>query len=479
VNKAITRLFMIGVVLFVAVIVNLTWIMAVRADWYADRPENKRGLADELRIKRGDLLAFDGSVLATSRRRSGYYYRAYPQGVLAPHLLGYSDARYGRSGLEKEYNAELTGQTEQLNVDYWVDKLLGRRPEGADVKTTLVPAVQKAAQSALGGRQGAVVVLDPATGALIASASAPSFDPRTLDEDWQALIGDDEAPLLNRVTQGLFQPGSAFKVVTAAAGLDAGEVTPSTVFVDTGTYRVGGGKVTNFGGAAFGRHDFTTALALSINTTFAKVGNELGRTRLVEGMQAFGFYEVPPLALPQGEIVASGRYRGGELLPVSANMDELAVAWAACGQEQILATPLQMALVAAAVANDGRVMKPYVMQTITSPSGEVLERAASEEWMTAMSRTNASSLTTMMERVVTSGSGSGAAIPGVRVAGKTGTAERGDGTNLAWFICFAPANDPQVAVAVVLENVQTTGGAAAAPIAADVMRAALAQPALP
>ncbi len=478
-NKAISRVFMIGVVLFAALIVNLTWIMGVRADWYGERPENKLGLIQELRIKRGDILGFDGSVIATSKKQSGFYEREYPQGALAPQLVGYASARYGRSGLEREYNPELTGQANELSVEHWVDRLLGRKPQGADVRLTLVPEVQKTAQQALGGQTGAIVALDPATGAIIASASSPAYDPGALEDSWDELAADENAPLLNRATQGLYPPGSSFKVVTAADGLERRKVTPTTIFVDTGVYRVGGGKVTNYGGEAYGRHDFTEALTYSINTTFGKVGNALGRRGLVTAMQGFGFYEVPPLALPEGEVAASGRYGADGLLSPDAPMDDLAVAWAACGQEQVLATPLQMALVAAAVANDGTVMKPYVMQEVVAPSGKTFETAVVEPWVTAMDAATAASLNRMMQQVVTSGTGTGAALAGVDVAGKSGTAERGDGTNLAWFVAFAPADDPVIAVAVAIEAVATTGGETAAPIAAAVLRAALDQSALP
>jgi peptidoglycan glycosyltransferase len=478
-NKAISRVFLVGVVLFAALVVNLTWIMGVRADWYRERPENKLGLIEELRIKRGDILGFDGSVIATSTKRSGIYEREYPQSAVAPQLVGYASSRYGRSGVERQYNPELTGQTDVLSVEHWMDRLLGRRPEGADVRLTLVPAVQETAQEALGGQVGAIVAIDPATGAIIASASSPSYDPGALEDSWDDLAADADAPLLNRPTQGLYQPGSSFKVVTASGGLGQDKVTPTTTFVDTGTYRVGGGKVTNYGGEVYGRHDFTEALTYSINTTFGKVGNELGRRGLVDEMQGFGFYETPPLTLPKGEVVASGRYGAGGLLSPDAPMDDLAVAWAACGQEQVLATPLQMALVAGAVANGGIVMKPYVLQEVVSPSGKTLEAATVEPWVTAMDAATAASLNRMMQQVVTSGTGTGAALQGVDVAGKSGTAERGNGTNLAWFIAFAPADDPVVAVAVVIENVETTGGETAAPLAAAVLRAALGQPALP
>jgi len=478
-NKAISRIFIVGVILFVALIVNLTWIMAVRAQWFAHRPENKRGIAKEMKIKRGDILGYDGSTIAGSRRRSGYYYRDYPQGTLAAQLIGYDSVRYGRSGIEAQLNDRLTGQSTDLGLQSWIDRLLGRKPKGASVQLTLVPAVQKEAQKALGGQKGAIVVLDPKTGALIASASAPTYDLANLEDDWARLSQDPGAPLLSRPTQGLYPPGSAFKVVTATSGLENGKVTPTTKFIDTGTYVVFGGKVTNYGGAVFGPNDFVTALTYSINTTFAKVGNLLGRRRLIASMQQFGFYQTPPLPLPQGMVVPSGRYGKNGLLSPDAFMDPLAVAWAAVGQEQLLSTPLQMALVAAGVANDGRVMKPYYTQQIVAASGAVVQKAQPQQWLVAMTPATAATLNAMMQRVVNAGTGTAAALQGIQVAGKTGTAERGDGTNLAWFIAFAPANDPKVAVAVVIEDTQSTGGEAAAPLAATVIKTALAQPSLP
>ncbi len=478
-NKAMSKVFIISVVLFVALIVNLTWLMTVRAQWFQDRPENKRSIAKEMKIKRGDILAYDGSVVAGTERRSGYYYRDYPNGTFAPQLLGYDSVRYGRSGIEAQLNDELTGQATDLGVQSWVDRVLGRRPKGADVKLTLVPAVQKVAQQELQGLKGAIVVLDPKTGALIASASAPTYDPANLEDQWPRLSTDASAPLLNRPAQGLYVPGSAFKVVTASAGLDTGKVTPETEFVDTGTYVVFGGKVTNYGGAVYGVNDLTTALTLSINTTFAKVGNLLGRKRLIAGMERYGFYQTPPLALPAGEVVPSGRYGKRGLLPPGAFMDPLDVAWAACGQERVLATPLQMALVAGGVANGGRVMKPYYLQEIVTATGDVVSVTQPEQWLVATKPLTAGQLNAMMQEVVNAGTGTAAALEGIQVAGKTGTAEKGDGSNLAWFIGFAPADDPQVAVAVVIEDTQSTGGEAAAPLAAEVIKSALAQPALP
>jgi penicillin-binding protein A len=478
-NKAMSRVFIVTAVLFVALVANLTWIMAVRAQWFQDRPENKRSIAQELKIKRGEILGYDGSVIAGTDRKSGYYYRDYPSGTIAPQLVGYDSVRYGRSGIESQLNDVLTGQSSDLGVQNWVDKLLGRRPTGANVKLTLVPSVQKVAQKELQGKKGAIVVLDPKTGALIASASAPTYDPANLEAQWKRLSKDASAPLLNRPTQGLYVPGSSFKVVTGSAGLDYGKVTPDSPFVDTGTYVVFGGKVTNYGGEIYGPNSFTEAMTLSINTTFAKVGNALGKKRLISGAQRYGFYQTPPLPLPAGEVVPSGRYGKKGLLAPSAFMDPLDVAWAACGQERMLATPLQMALVAGGVANGGRVMKPYYLQEVIAADGKTVSKAQPEQWLVATKPATATALNKMMQSVVNAGTATNAALQGIQVAGKTGTAEKGDGTNMAWFIGFAPAEDPQVAIAVVIEDTQSTGGEAAAPLAAAVMKTALAQPSLP
>ena len=284
--------------------------------------------------------------------------------------------------------------------------------------------------------------------------------------------------MLSRTTQGLYPPGSSFKVVTATAALNLGKVTPTTPFDDTGTYDIYGGKITNYHGEVFGAHDFTQALTDSINTTFAKVGTLLGEQALVAQMKAYGFYQVPPVELPPGMALPSGRYSLPRLLAPSAPMDPLAVAAAAIGQEKVLATPLQMALVAAGVANAGQVMKPYLVQRVTSSGGAVLETASPNIWTTATTPATAQTLNVMMQQVVNAGTGTAAALSGIQVAGKTGTAQRGT-SNVAWFIAFAPANNPKVAVAVTIENTLYTGGDVAAPLAAQVIKAALAQPSLP
>jgi len=480
VNRAISRMFLVGVVLFAALVANLTWIQVFHAKALFDKPQNQRRIAEDMKIKRGRILAFDGTTIAGSVRRSGYYYRTYPSGSLAPHIVGYESVRLGLTGIEVTMDDYLTGRAGGLGVQPFIDRLLGRRPTGADVKLTIVPEVQRAAQAALVGKTGAIVALDPLTGAVIASASAPTYNLGDVEDRWRRLRSDPSAPLLDRATQGLYPPGSSLKVVTAAAGLDTGKVTPTTVFNDTGTYVIYGGKVTNYHGEVFGTNTFTQALTSSINTTFGKVGDLVGRAGLVGYMQHFGFWAVPPIEQPAGSVLASGRYDGGTLLSPDAKMDPLAVAWAAVGQEKVLATPLQMALVAAGVANGGRVMKPFLVQQVISPSGKVVKQTSPALWQTAMSPATAATLNTMMQQVVNApgGTGTAAALPGVKVAGKTGTAERGT-TNMAWFIAFAPADAPRVAVAVAVENTLSTGGEEAAPLAAQVLKVALAQAQLP
>jgi len=475
-NRAISRMFVVGTILMIALMANLVWLQVFHAKSLQSAPQNHRLIAQQLRVKRGLIQGFDGSTIAGDAQHSGFYSRTYPQGSLAPQIVGYDSVRYGLTGIESSMNAYLSGA--DLGTQGLIDRVLGRHSPGANVRLTIVPAVQKVAQSALGSQVGAIVALDPSTGAIIAAASAPSYNAATIDTSFARLSKSPDAPLLSRVTQGLYPPGSSFKVVTATAALNLGKVTPTTSFDDTGSYAIDGGKVTNYHGEVFGTHDFTQALTDSVNTTFAKVGTLIGQQALIAQMRAYGFYQTPPLELPRGMVYPSGRFKGPRLLSSSAAMNPLDVAWAAVGQENVLATPLQMALVAAGVADAGRVMKPYLVQRVTTPSGAVLQRAQPSLWTTATTPATAQTMNVMMQQVVNAGTGTAAALSGIQVAGKTGTAQRGN-SNVAWFIAFAPANDPKIAVAVTIENTQFTGGDVAAPLAAQVIKTALAQPALP
>jgi len=313
-------------------------------------------------------------------------------------------------------------------------------------------------------------------------ASSPTYDQNLVADDFQAILDQQgpckpASPLLNRGTAGLYAPGSTFKVVTAAAALESGRFTPDSEFDDPGYCIEYGKKVTNFadqsGPEVFGRVTFTQALENSINSVFCNIGKELGPQAILEQARRFGFYEKVPLETPSDERAASGLYDGGDLsFPEDPNaVDPGRLAF---GQERMLVTPLQMAMVAAGIANDGVVMEPHVVDRILEPDGGILTQTTPDELSEAVSPQTAAELTAMMELAVASGTGTAAQIPGVRVAGKTGTAETGNpDENNAWFIGFAPADNPEVAIAVVLSGQEGTGGQLAAPIAGAVLKTLL------
>jgi peptidoglycan glycosyltransferase len=474
VNRSIRRLYLVLAGGFGLLLLMLGWWQVVAAEDLRDRPGNTQTLQAERLIDRGRIISADGRILAASRavRVSGQrvYERLYPQGSLAAHAVGYSSADLGRTGIEGTYNRYLSGS---FGTEPLLQRLNLKEKRGADVELSLDTRIQRVAEEALAGRRGAVVALDPRTGEILALASSPSFDLQQAVTDFDA-IPTDGSPFLDRATAGLYPPGSTFKVVTATAALQSGEFTPSSSFDDTGSYDTPGGPIRNFGGEIYGRHDFATALTNSINTTFARIGDEVGADRMDEQMTAFGFGDRPPVDLPSDEVLVSGRRDGNRVLPnAEQGMD---LARLAIGQERLTVTPLQMAMVAAAVANGGTLMAPHLMTRILDRGGDVVQTAGPKEVADAMDATTAAELASMMQSVVEQGTGTPANLSaaGVDVAGKTGTAESDDpNSNDAWFLGFAPAQAPTVAVAVVIEDTPGTGGAEAAPIAAQVISEAI------
>jgi peptidoglycan glycosyltransferase len=406
----------------------------------------------------------------------------YPQQGLAAHVVGYSTVARARAGLEESMNDFLTGSNSNLStiVDRTVDKLRGLTQEGNDLVLTLQPEAQRVAVEQLRSACGAAVALDPRTGAVLAMASSPAYDPNLVENDFRRVLRTPgpcptPAALLNRATQGLFIPGSTFKVVTAAAALGTGRYTPQSQFTDTGSVDVHGQSIRNFGGEVWGTHDLSFALTHSINTTFAKLGLAVGAKALGSMMSAFGFGERPPIDLPTGQVLPSGRIGPrGQILPNDQDGED--TARIGIGQERLAVTPLQMAMVASAIANGGVLYEPHFLREAVDRGGSVVLEQRPKELRRVMSPQVAAELNTMMRRVVEEGTGTAAALSssGVQVAGKTGTAETGRGDlNDAWFIGIAPAIDPKVAVAVVIEDSTGTGGVVAGPIAAQVMRTAL------
>jgi peptidoglycan glycosyltransferase len=471
VNGPITRLYLVVIVLF-AVLIGFTSNWTVfGAESLRDNSKNRRELLEQQRIRRGVIRADDASLLARSVRRADESYtRTYPQDRRFAHAIGYSFTRFGRAGIEQSRNDSLSGTTNELGTIF--DRLSGGEPEGDDVRTTLDPDAQRAAIQGLNGRKGAVVALDPQTGAIKVMASVPDYDPNDLGRPgaFTRLNKDPDAPLLNRATQAGYPPGSTFKVVTATAALDGGRFTPDSVVNGNSPKEISGVPLANSGGKSFGDITLTTALTFSVNTVWAQVAEQLGKGTMADYMRRFGFNSDPPLDYPKDQIFPSGEYREGALLPPTSRFVD--VGRMGIGQDKLRVTPLQMALVAATVANRGELMRPTLTQSIVDPDGRVADRVEPERERRVMSEKTADELRGMMENVVREGTGTAAALQGIDVAGKTGTAEivPDQDVNQPWFIGFAPSASPKVAVAVTIERSQGgQGGTEAAPVAKQVM----------
>ncbi|HEU4975125.1 MAG TPA: penicillin-binding protein 2 [Baekduia sp.] len=474
-NTPISRLFLVALLMFAGLIGATSWWTVVRAKELDHDPQNHREALRALKIHRGTIRAADGSVIARSTRDAeGVYHRHYPQGSLFGHPVGYSYASIGQTELERSRNDALMGNKDAITTT--VDQLLGHTPEGQDVRTTLVPGAQKVAMDALAatGKPGAAVALDPSTGAVQVMASSPSYDPNAM-KDSKALsaASTDEAnkPLVNRAVQFGYAPGSTFKVVTSTAAIDSGLFTPQSPINGDNGAKISGVPLSNDYGQSFGTIDMTTALAESVNTAFARIGERVGKATMKKYMERFGFGAKPQLDYPKDAMSASvvaPNPPGHAVPPTSKYVD---VGRMAIGQGGLEATPLQMAEVAAAVANHGKLMKPHLTDRIVDRDGRTVDRIEPEVQSTVMKPSTAAAVTQMMEAVVQRGTGTQAQIDGVPVAGKTGTAETqiGNTINNVWFIAFAPADKPRVAVAVTVQGAPGFGGDIAAPIARDIM----------
>ena len=468
-NGPIIRLYVFITLLFAVLVGATGWWTVYRAEELRAEPANRRAVLAEEKIKRGVIRTADGKVIAGSRPIAGERYeRRYPAGDLFGHPIGYSFTRIGRSGLELFRNDQLTGREDEL-VSV-VDSLIGKDRVGHDVVTTLNARAQEVAMRALGDRKGAVVALDVKTGGVLVMASKPGYDPNGLDDvkTFEALNRDNEnSRLLNRATQGLYPPGSTMKVVTAAAALDSGRYKPETRVSGKNAKEISGVPLNNFGNEDFGEIDLTTALTKSVNTVWAEVAEKLGQETYAEYMERFGFNEKPEMDYPDEQIFSSGTRRGRRL--VSARSKTVDIGRVGIGQGTLLVTPLQMAMVVQTVANNGVRMVPHITDKVLDEDGRVVEEVEPEEAEKVISGDAASRLAAMMRNVVKEGTGTAAALEGVEVAGKTGTAElNNNDLNQPWFTGFTD----EFAVAVTVERVQGgTGGEVAAPIAKQVLEA--------
>lgn len=477
-NGPIRRLGIALFLGFAALLVAVSWFQVVRADELKTDPRNPRPALADRGKERGLIVSSDGTVLARSVPDPAdprNFIREYPEGRAFSHAVGYSSFLVGASGIEAAYSSHLRSRVD-LTISDLVAVILGQDLRPRTVEVTLDSELQRLAFDALGDNKGAVVAMDPSTGAILAVVSKPSFDPAVLNaldaaEQWDRLLAEADRPLADRATREIYAPGSTFKTVVTAAGLDTGQVTPATEFADPVEFQLpeSDATISNFDGGPCGNGDTVTllqAFVRSCNTIFADLAIQLGAVDIGITAAALGFNRDLDFAWE----VPNATWHTDALAE-----DPAALGQSGIGERDVRATPLHMAMVAAAVANDGMVPSPYLVQRVVHAGGDVLE-SSEPDLMRAMSQETAATLSQMMERVVTEGTGRQAAVPEVRVAGKTGTATGQEGFPNVWFIGFAPVGEPEIALAVFVEGTPVsgeaaTGGGVAAPIAARLIEA--------
>jgi peptidoglycan glycosyltransferase len=496
-NRQLNRLAIVSLLLLAVLIVATTYWQSWATASLHDRQDNAIQRVVQFTIERGLIeneskQAIFAANTKVKKNGQTLFYRHYPQHRMAAQTIGYSTVSRAQAGLERSMNDYLTGSNTNLSNAFKraLDKLGGGTVKGNSLLLTLNPAAQRIAQQQLGSRCGAVVAMNPHTGAVYVMASSPTYDPNLIDKpggyakvlNIRGDCGEGHA-LLNRATSGLYTPGSTFKIVTAAAALDTGAFTPASTFEDPGYCMEYGQKVNNASNPdqtaeSYGHVNLVQGFQHSINSVFCNVGKQLGAKTILDYAKRFGFYKTPPLETPADERSPSGLYKivsGRSHLDDPKDPTVVDPGRLAFGQSTMLVTPLQMAMVASTVANGGIVPKPYVVQKVVAPDGSTVRNTRPGNLGRAIKPQTAADLTTMMIAAVQGGTGTAAQIPGIQVAGKTGTAETGvNGVYTAWFVAFAPADNPQVAVAVVLEKqAGGFGGVVAAPIAKLVMQALL------
>ncbi|MEC4184271.1 FtsW/RodA/SpoVE family cell cycle protein [Adlercreutzia sp. R21] len=468
-GKRLTGAMLMYSLLFAILVANLTYLMIIKAPEYQNMPSNNHTIAREAKMERGTISTVDGVVLARSvRQDDGSYTREYPAGTLAAHIVGYSSQKYGTAGIEAAYNDTLRGQQNFASFTDVVNSLAGIQTKGNDVTLSIDSRIQEAAQNALEGQVGACVVMNPETGAVLGMASSPTFDAANYEELLSQSSDSASSELYNRATQALYAPGSTFKMVTLAAALQDAIATADTEYDAPGEMDIGNAPVTNVKKRNYGRLTLEQATWYSSNTVFGQVGVQIGADLLVQMAMDFGFNEKINFDLPLAMA----------LMPDPAEMTTWETAWAACGEPVgehespagPQATVLQMCMVGSAIANEGALMQPYLVDGVYNANGERSFTAMPVKLKQSIDKDTAAKEMAILEGVVTEGTGSRAAVDGVKVAGKTGTSERGDGDTDSWFVGMAPADDPKVVVAINLERAESGSGAAAAH---DVLKTAL------
>ncbi len=471
-GKRLTHTMIVFSLMFAALVANLTLIMVVQASDYQNMPGNNHTLAREAKTERGTISTIDGTVLAQSvKNDDGTYTRVYPAGDLASHVVGYTSSKYGTSGIEASYNDTLKGEKNFASISDVINSLAGVNTPGNDVTLTINSTIQQAAQDALEGQTGACVVMDPKTGAVLAMASSPTYDAADVDD----VIADpsSSSELYNRATQALYAPGSTFKIISLAASLQEGVATETSMYESPATMDIGNAAVTNFEHHNYGTISLARATELSSNVVFGQLGVQLGAENLVNYAKLFGFNMDIDFDLPLATSV----------MPDAKDMTTWETAWAAAGEPVgegkteshpspagPQATVLEMALAGCGIANDGTIMQPYLVDGIYNSDGQRSYTASPTKLSQAVSADTAKRTRSVLEGVVKSGTGTAAAIDGVTVAGKTGTAEH-NGYNDVWFVGMAPSDSCDVVVALVIEKGESSEYAAG--LAQNVIKTAL------
>ncbi|MFF4099929.1 peptidoglycan D,D-transpeptidase FtsI family protein [Streptomyces sp. NPDC001903] len=484
-NKPLRRISIFCGLLVLALLIRTNWLQYVQAEELSTRKENRRVQIAQYATQRGNIIVAGGQAITGSAATDGSdykYKRVYNEGALWAPVTGYASQAFGSTQLESLEDKILTGNDDRLFFDRTIGMFTGEKKAGGNVVTTLMPDVQKAAYEKLGDKTGAVAAIDPRTGAILALVSTPSYDPsvfagnsKTDEKNWVELKDSPEKKLVNRALRETYPPGSTFKVVTAAAALEHGVVSDINAPTDTPEPFLLPTTQTPMVNHAKGceKASLNFALQVSCNSVFANVADKVTKDKMLETAQKFGFnndkIDTPVRAFAS---------------VYDKNMDRPGNSLSAIGQFNTAATPLQMAMVAAAVANDGKLMKPYMVDQLTAPNLDVIEKHEPQEMSRPLSPANAQKLQQMMENVVDNENGTGgkAKIKGVRVGGKTGTAQHGEKNAkrpYAWFISYAKTDKGSpVAVAVVIEDSDAdrediSGGGLAAPVAKAVMEAVL------
>ncbi len=469
--KRLTREVVLFTGLFAILIGNLTYIQVIKAKEYQEMPSNNHTIAKAAYIKRGSIITADGVTLAESiQQEDGTYTRSYPNGSLAAHTVGYYSTQYGLTGIELSQNETLTGSQDYSSWQNAISSLAGMTQPGNSVQLTINSRIQSAAEQALSGKKGAIVVLDPRTGAVLAKASAPTFEISNVGAVMNGELSEDEASLYDRTTQALYTPGSTFKVITLAAALDTGTATLRSSYESPASMQIGDNEVTNVGDTDFGTMSLESAFAYSSNVVFGQVAVELGADKLVQYANAFGY----------GQAIGQDFNTATSIMADPAQMTEWELAWAGSGQPVgqghtagPQTTVMENAVMVAAIANNGLAMNPYVIAQTLSPAGTVVRTTQARSLGQVVSSDTAALVKEAMLEVVDEGSGSAASVAGVQVAGKTGTAEATKSQINTAFVGFAPYDTPTVAISVMIEDYDKDRDESAAEIAGAVLRVAL------